>query len=379
MLSFCYMTSFDFITDEDLRISLERDHAEVAACAESKAWKAVHVLAGSIIESVLLDFLQTADYAARANVDLLKMELQGLIEACRKERVLSNKTVQLSAAVQSYRNLIHPGRVIRLNESVSENGATVVRALLDIILSEVSAKKQDRYGYTAEQLVKKIEQDASATAILPHLLKGMTETEKCRLMLKVLPSRYFELENEAFDSSDVQERLSECFRSAFHLSNDITKKRVTSHFVEILKNEGQHMVFAYETAFFRASDLRYLGAPEAQLVKDHVVSRIKNNSLSLPLITAISGLPEFLDRDDIVPLVDAMVRTAIGTKSEPLKEAAKSETVRMWQGLPGGAGGTDGKVIGRLDDWITHLEKRGRTEQAEVIKDIRVECSDIPF
>jgi hypothetical protein len=373
------MASFDFITDEGLRASLEHDYAEVHACIQSRAWKAVHVLAGSIIEAVLLDFLQTADYGAKGKIDPLKMQLQDLIEACKNERVLSNKTVQLSAAVQSYRNLIHPGRLIRLNESVTESGATVVRALLDIILNEVSAKKQDRYGYTAEQLVKKIAQDASATAILPHLLRDMSEEEKCRLMLKIIPARYFELDAESFDPSDIQGRLSECFRSAFDLSTDRTKERVTSHFVDIVKNETQDMVFAYETAFFRASDLKHLATADAQLVKDHLVSRIKNNGMSLRLTSAIDGLGRFLGVNDISPLVDAMVRVATSAKTEPLKEAASSGIVRLWQELPGGPSGTDHQVVERLGDWVAHFEKQGREQQAQIVKDIRVECSDIPF
>jgi hypothetical protein len=51
------MVSFDFITDEAFRTSLESDYQELKSCMTTKAWKAVHVLSGSIVEAVLTDYL----------------------------------------------------------------------------------------------------------------------------------------------------------------------------------------------------------------------------------------------------------------------------------------------------------------------------------
>src|SRR5438093_874801 len=54
------MPMFDFIAGDDFRQSLEGDYRDLTGCVEAKAWKAVHVLAGSIIEAVLLDHLDAA-------------------------------------------------------------------------------------------------------------------------------------------------------------------------------------------------------------------------------------------------------------------------------------------------------------------------------
>lgn len=43
------MASFDFITGDDFRASLESDYNELSTCLASGAYKAVHVLAGSIV------------------------------------------------------------------------------------------------------------------------------------------------------------------------------------------------------------------------------------------------------------------------------------------------------------------------------------------
>ena len=49
------MADFSFITHEDFRLALDADQAELIRCLDGRAWKAVHVLAGSITEAVLLE------------------------------------------------------------------------------------------------------------------------------------------------------------------------------------------------------------------------------------------------------------------------------------------------------------------------------------
>ncbi len=179
---------FDFITDEDFRAGLESDFREMEVAAANEAWKAVHVLAGSIIEAVLADYLVAA---GQSKPDPLGMSLADLIAACRKAGVLSQKTADLSAVVKSYRNLIHPGRAKRLKESVDADGSSVAQSLVAIIVREVAAGQQERYGFTAEQIVAKFESDPSALGISQHLLRDAKEREIERLLLKVLPGSYF--------------------------------------------------------------------------------------------------------------------------------------------------------------------------------------------
>ena len=71
------MARFDFITSVDFRRSLESDYGEMASCIEAGSWKAAHVLAGSIIEAVLIDYLIAETHVARK--DALKMDLSSAI------------------------------------------------------------------------------------------------------------------------------------------------------------------------------------------------------------------------------------------------------------------------------------------------------------
>jgi hypothetical protein len=58
---------------------------------------------------------------------------------------------------------------------------------------------------------------------------------------------------------------------------------------------------------------------------------------------------------------------------------ARKFITNLWMDLPGGQGGLDALVVSRLDDWISHLEKEGQLEKAQIINEIKAECGDIPF
>src|SRR5262249_12797265 len=192
--------SFDFMTDAVFRASLESDYRELSNCMAQSAWKGVHVLAGSIVEAILTDYLIGTDYQKKTGKDPLKMELGPLIAACKDENIISARAADLSAVVKSYRNLIHPGRIVRLSENVDSKTASIAKALVEVIAGEVAATKKENYGFTAEQIAGKLERDKSAFAVLSHFLKEMKEGERERLLRDVLPSRYFDAEEVGFGS-----------------------------------------------------------------------------------------------------------------------------------------------------------------------------------
>src|SRR5256885_13481073 len=123
---------FDFITDVDFRTSLESDYRELLRCIENGAWKAVHVIAGSVVEAILSDYLIGIGYEKKSGKNPLEMELGPIISACRAEKIITDRTADLSSVVRSYRNLIHPGRIVRLKEKVDKKTALIAKALEDV-------------------------------------------------------------------------------------------------------------------------------------------------------------------------------------------------------------------------------------------------------
>src|SRR5207302_4906011 len=80
------MGAFDFVSSDTLRQSLEADYNELHRCFDVEAWKAVHVLAGSIVEALLIDYLVSINYTA---ADPLKMDLAEATAACKQAGAMS--------------------------------------------------------------------------------------------------------------------------------------------------------------------------------------------------------------------------------------------------------------------------------------------------
>ena len=379
---------FDFMTDEALKISLESDYAELLSSLNGQAWKAAHVLAGSIIEALLVDSLRSLPDSDQPSKDPLKMEFAELISVCRSKGVLSERTEQLSSVVRGYRNLIHPGRVIRLNEPIDGDTAKIAHALVEIILKEVGAKRKETYGYTAEQILDKIEHDASAVAILSDLMRDMQPREFTRILADLLPKRYFECSAQITDhdadeveygtspesASRASPLLERAFRPIFDAAPENARIAATKNFVRIRREEGEANVLAYEAAFFRCSDLRYLPSEDVEMVKRHVLSRLQDGrrtDISI-LFRLIEGIGLYLTQPEALEFANTICNVVDHTMSwdsslvlpfnagiivaaeyNASSEVAKAEFDRCY------------------NRWVESAKSQGRTETAEKLKELQ--------
>ena len=203
------MANFDYISASEFRQSLEADYAEMQRAAEAGAWKSVLVVAGSIVETLLIDNLAANPSPTRSKKDPLKLDLSEAIETCLYEQVISQRTADLCSVIRSYRNLIHPGRLIRLNEPPPTHGtATIALALVDMIAEDVAKAIRATVGLTGEQILSKILRDSNSLTILGHLLAEVSETQRAHLLLELLPKAHQAAQSpEAFETEDDVNRL----------------------------------------------------------------------------------------------------------------------------------------------------------------------------
>ena len=287
------MANFDFITDGPLRRSLESDLRELTACHEVGAWKAVLVLAGSIIEAILIEHLVSSQNIG-ADAAYAK-DLGKLIELCKQQAILSNKAIELSAIIRSYRNLIHPGRLLRLAEGADEHGATIAKSVIEIVVNEVSEKKRSSYGYTAEQVVRKVKQDPSSISIAEHLLRETPADEIKRLLLDVLPTFYLQLsESDDRDDASCAKRLGRVYRIALEISDAQVRKLVGAKYVSVIKEESETTVRNYELGLFRGSDRKYIDEKDQPLVVAHFLATMRQR-MTEEVAEAAQGITEALD------------------------------------------------------------------------------------
>lgn len=172
---------FDFITDEKFRNILELDYEELTQCLESNSSKSVLILSGSIIEAILTDYFLNFPPKEYNKKKILGLALYNLIELAKEARLISQSTKDLSSVIKNYRNLIHPGREIRKSETFDFDTAVVAKSLLNIIVKEIRENYLNNLGYSANDLISKLQNDALSQTIFEKLLTKVHKSEKSKL------------------------------------------------------------------------------------------------------------------------------------------------------------------------------------------------------
>jgi hypothetical protein len=352
---------FDFITDEELRAGLDSDLREMAVCAENGAWKAVYVLAGSLVEAILVDYLLNS---GNDNPDPLKMTLGELIAAAKAAGAVSPKTAELSSAIKEFRNLIHPGRVVRLQETVDQDGGVVAEALVAMVVKDVSSKQEQVHGLTAEQIVKKFESDATALGIATHVLGGASSREVERVLVKVLPERYFEVAEQPEPDRGQLDGYGRLFRTAFDYAELSVKKAVTARYVDVVRMEPGPLVLTYEEQFFRASDLEHVAAKDRKMLIDHLLVRVKETPTAT-LISAMEGIGTFLAVGDATHYVDSLVNPIVYKADTDTARVAERRLIIERSRL---SAAVDKAVVTRFDAWKAMFTKQNNDTQVERVE-----------
>ena len=266
---------FDFITDEQFRASLASDYREMKASEDAQCWKAVLVLSGSIVEALLTEYLVVSGIRPNGKSPL-EIDLSKAIEACEAEGVIRKETSALCTVIKGYRNLIHPGRVIRLGEEINPEGAAIASKLVSLITHEVAQRRKLTYGPTAEQIVRKIRSDQHFHVLLPDLLSDANELERTKLVDSAICDSYTQ-EQSFMPDEDVLQRLRAGYRQALESLPEPVRRRVAEKYVASVRNDSTEKIEALGDPFFLASDIALLSRKDAAVVVKHLLTRTRGS------------------------------------------------------------------------------------------------------
>lgn len=138
--------ALNFITDAGLRADLRNDIGVIDRTLSNGEWKAATVLAGSVIEALLLWSIQqrpgaqvtgavaalvgNGTFAAQPPTNLERWDLHHFIEVAANLTIISGETAIQSRLAKAFRNLIHPGRSQRLGQKCDR--ATALSAIAGV-------------------------------------------------------------------------------------------------------------------------------------------------------------------------------------------------------------------------------------------------------
>jgi hypothetical protein len=138
--------SLEFIGDASLRESLRADISTGASALANHEYKASTVLAGSVVEALLLWALETYGEAkVRAastapRKPLNEWALDPMIKAAHACGVISDDTRKQAELAQNFRNLIHPGRQARLSQKCDRGTALAALAAVERVSTDLEEK-----------------------------------------------------------------------------------------------------------------------------------------------------------------------------------------------------------------------------------------------
>lgn len=138
-----------FIKAEDLREDVRIDIGYINIALRNGEWKAATVLAGSVIETLLLSALQqrpdTDIAAAKAssgpklpNKALDEWYLPDYTEAAHRLKIIADETATQCRLAKDFRNLIHPGRAQRLKQGCDRGTALAAVAALEHVVRDLT-------------------------------------------------------------------------------------------------------------------------------------------------------------------------------------------------------------------------------------------------
>lgn len=138
-----------FIEEADLRENLRTDIDVANRAFVNAEWKAATVLAGSVVEALLLWALrqrdpntveQAADEARcrHAKSPLEKWDLSEFITVAAILKVIGRETETQASLAREFRNLIHPGLQQRLSQSCTRRTALSALAAVEGVVEDLS-------------------------------------------------------------------------------------------------------------------------------------------------------------------------------------------------------------------------------------------------
>lgn len=130
------VSGLEFVADEDYRKVLCTDLSAAHSANMNGEWKAATVLAGSIIEALLLWGLeQVGEKEAQSKIPwktkplpLTEWHLPQYVDASEALELIDKHTAIQARSANNYRNLIHPGRAARLQQTCTRGTAMATLA-----------------------------------------------------------------------------------------------------------------------------------------------------------------------------------------------------------------------------------------------------------
>jgi hypothetical protein len=374
----------DFISSADLRQSLESDYSELVQALSARMWKSACILAGSIAEAVLIDYVAVLGNCSASDEELTApdMSLGKLIDAAIGIDALASSqpptagwslpelikkgtdtravssfrtTYDMSSAVKNFRNLIHPGRSLRLKEHVDGSVAVAARAFVDRLLRDLRQESTERYPYVADDLLAKALKDTTGQTILTDMLRRTRPAEIQRLLADVAPSAFLKDwcdlwswltdvngKQSSWDEvyyhvlEDNRKAAARAYRLAFDYGNQAQRSAGLHSIAGLLKKEESSAIVALETEFLKTSDLAYAADDDRIFIVGDILDRTCAGNAGKDLLDSAAGIGHWIPPERAAEFAKALLDKKCRPKVEDSIRSAALKLLELeYQNMSG--------------------------------------------
>jgi hypothetical protein len=302
----------------------------------------------------------------------------------------------MSSAVANFRNLIHPGRALRLKDHVDENLALAARAFVHRLCSDLSKESAARYPYRAEDVIEKAEKDVGARTVLENMLGKTRPSEVTRLLTEVGPraflSNFHTPENlgvemfpnqDSIDDEDVDKYQSLCrvakidqaadaqaYRLAFDRGSRVQKGTAMHAIAELLKTEDSPAVVALEAELLQVSGLECASDEDRSLIMGDIVDRICSKNAGKELLDSVAGIGQWLPPERGARFAEALLDKRFWSKVDSgIRRSALSLLEHEYGNLPVATRAIVRRTTNTYRD-VMKTQTWDRPEDVQVVNDL---------
>lgn len=307
--------TFSLVRNRAIKQILISDFRDLQGCLADGLWTPAVVLAGSIIEAVLFDFLVSEGTKIE---DISNLTLGGLISRATAKSVINEQTEKISSAIKDYRNLIHPGRSLVDGVSADQATAEIANALLSLVLDDISKMRMASPTTTAADVLGAILSDPSKIHIAKFLVAPLSADEIRGLLLELIPEALIdEYSMSGLETNDARvDLLTRLFHVVYQHTSPDVQTAVAERYVKLLKDEPEAVVSVHTNCLFTVEFLLYLYGEEKDIVKEHMKGRLFSGRMEAKDLPRYESISYHFDEIEIFDILQVFFKCVGYTKSD---------------------------------------------------------------
>jgi len=309
--------SFWMIRDLELRKLVRSDCDEFDSAYDKHLLKACLVLAGSITEGLLLNYLEVIGYCPPKGLTTREMSLGTMLKACVDAGDLSTDAEKLCGVLKEYRDLVHPGRVLRERLKPDNSQRDVAKQAVERVASDMVHAAWRRPEWAAESVFH----DALGSQmggvpserVVQLGISRLSEEQLARLVVEVIPQRMHETSGASIDFAyETLLACRVCLEPAWPRASHETRVAAALALAKSIE-------WAAALEEVGASDglindvLEYLEPAVRNLVLDEIIATLASQ-LGRGMQPNIKGLARYLRSEDVQRFVTPLARRALTDK-----------------------------------------------------------------